>query len=88
MLKRPSQKTKVIEIEAQKYPEIHTDSSFRIKNLGTRPHSVGGDKVLAEDGDIVFPTQSNGEKFFKTLNAISSGNKKYLMDFLKKLPSK
>ncbi len=53
----------VIEIEGKKTPEIHTSEDFELKNLGTVPHSKGGNKVVAEEGDIVFPTQNNPEKF-------------------------
>ena len=56
-------KNVVIEIEGKKYPEIHTDKNFNIKNLGTIPHSKGGNVVMAKEGDIVFPTQNSSEKF-------------------------
>ncbi|MFM2461998.1 hypothetical protein, partial [Klebsiella pneumoniae] len=44
----------VIEIEAKRgIGEIHTDKDFNIKTIGTTPHSQGGDKTVATDGDIV-----------------------------------
>ena len=56
-------KNVVIEIEGKKHPEIHTDKNFNVKNLGTIPHSKGGNVVMAKEGDIVFPTQNSSEKF-------------------------
>jgi hypothetical protein len=60
----------VIEIEGKTTPEIHTDKNFNLKNLGTTPHSKGGDKVLAEEGDVVFPTQNSKAKYNKVMKAL------------------
>jgi hypothetical protein len=60
----------IIEIEGKKMPEIHTDKNFNLKNLGSTPHSKGGDKVLAEDGDVIFPTQNSPKKFNKVMKAL------------------
>jgi len=57
-------KSKQIEIEGKKYPEIHTDKNYNIKTLGTTPHSEGGTKTVATEGDVVFDTQ-NSEKDYK-----------------------
>jgi len=62
--------TKAIEIEGKVSPEIHTDSKFNIKNLGTKSHAEGGNKVMAEDGDVVFDTQNNPDKAKSILNDI------------------
>lgn len=56
--------TKEIEIEGKKFPEIHTDKNYNIKTLGETPHSEGGTKTIAEEGDVVFDTQ-NSEKDYK-----------------------
>jgi hypothetical protein len=63
-------KQQVIEIEGKKTPEIHTDKNFNLKNLGTTPHSKGGDKVLAEEGDVIFPTQDSPQKYNKVMKAL------------------
>jgi hypothetical protein len=76
-----------IEIEGKKYPEIHTDKNFNIKTLGTIPHSKGGNKVMATEGDVVFPTQNSGKKYVKVMNAIKKGDKKTLESIRKKLPA-
>jgi hypothetical protein len=82
-----SKGTKVIEIEGKKSPEIHTDENFNIKNLGTTPHSKGGDKVLAEGGDVVFPTQNDPNKFNEIMGAIKRGDKSKLKKEQSKLPT-
>lgn len=79
--------TKLIEIEGKKYPEIHTDKNFKIKNLGTIPHSKGGNKVIAKEGDVVFPTQNNGKTFAEVMAAIKTGDKKKLEKIRRKLPN-
>ena len=79
-------KSKVIEIEGKKTPEIHTDKNFNIKNLGTTPHASGGNKVVANEGDIVFNTQNSITKFNKIANAITTGNKTILKKEQNKLP--
>jgi hypothetical protein len=78
--------TKVIEIEGKKTPEIHTDANFNVKNLGTTPHSKGGNKVLAQEGDIVFPTQDSPAAYAKIMNAIESGDVSTLKQEQNKLP--
>lgn len=78
--------TKIIEIEGKRTPEIHTDKNFNVKNLGTIPHSKGGNKVEAEEGDIVFPTQNSLSKYKKIAKAISSGDKSTLEKERAKLP--
>lgn len=48
----------VIEIEAKKgIGELHYDKNYNLRNVGTKPHTKGGDKVRAEEGDVVFPVQ-------------------------------
>jgi len=79
-------KTKTIEIEGKKTPEIHTDKNFNIKNLGTIPHSKGGNKVVAEEGDVVFNTQNSLTKYNKIASAINSGDKATLNSEKNKLP--
>lgn len=79
-------KTKVIEIEGKKTPEIHTDKNFNVKNLGTTPHSKGGDKVEAEEGDIVFNTQNSLAKFNRIATHLQEGNKAALIKEKNKLP--
>lgn len=79
--------TKVIEIEAKGTPEIHTDANFNIKNLGTKPHSKGGTKVVAEEGDVVFPTQNSKPKYKKIITAIQNGDVTTLENERRKLPS-
>jgi hypothetical protein len=79
-------KTKVIEIEGKGTPEIHTDKNFNIKNLGTTPHSKGGNKVVAKEGDVVFPTQNSKYKYKKIMTAIKTGDKETLEKERKKLP--
>jgi hypothetical protein len=81
-----SKGTKVIEIEGKETPEIHTDKNFNVKNLGTTPHSKGGDKVLAEGGDIVFPTQNSPKKYNEIMNAIMKKDKYKLKKEQSKLP--
>jgi hypothetical protein len=81
-----SKGTKVIEIEGKKTPEIHTDKNFNVKNLGTTPHSKGGNKVVAEEGDVVFPTQNSPKKYNEIMNAIKTGNKFKLKQEQAKLP--
>ena len=78
--------TKMIEIEGKKTPEIHTDRNFNVKNLGTTPHSMGGDKVEAEEGDIVFPTQNSLTKFNKIATHLQEGDKAALTKEKNKLP--
>ena len=78
--------TKVIEIEGKKTPEIHTDKNFKVKNLGTTPHSMGGNKVHAEEGDIVFNTQNSLAKYNKIASAIQAGDKTTLHKEKNKLP--
>ena len=80
-------KNVVIEIEGKGTPEIHTDKNFNIKNFGSIPHSKGGNKVLAKDGDVVFPTQNNHSKFMKIVGLIAAGDKKALEKERQKLPS-
>lgn len=46
--------TKTIEIEKG---EVVTDEDYNIKGVGKTPHSQGGDDVVVEEGDTVFPTQ-------------------------------
>jgi hypothetical protein len=79
-------KTKTIEIEGKKTPEIHTDKNFNVKNLGTTPHSQGGDKVVATEGDIVFNTQNSLAKFNKIASAIQEGDHQTLHKEKNKLP--
>ena len=78
-------KTVLIEIEGKKYPEIHTDKNFNIKNLGTIPHSKGGNVVKAKEGDVVFPTQNSEKKYNTVLNAIKNGDKVKLERIRKRL---
>lgn len=79
-------KTKVIEIEGKGTPEIHTDKDFNIKNLGTTPHNKGGNKVVATEGDIVFPTQNSKEKYSEIMTAIMKKDKYKLKKEQNKLP--
>ena len=81
-----SQGSKYIEIESKEAPEIHTDKNFNLKNLGTKPHSKGGTKVLANDGDIVFPTQNSKSKFKSVMGAIAKGDVSKLESERSKLP--
>lgn len=81
-----SKGTKVIEIEGKTTPEIHTDSNFNLKNLGTTPHSKGGNKVIAEEGDVVFPTQNSPKKYNEIMNAIMKKDKYKLKKEQNKLP--
>lgn len=66
-----------IEGDGSKYKkgigEIHTDKNFNIKTIasGAPTHEQGGLDVVMEEGDIVFPTQGNENKFNKILNAIN-----------------
>ena len=78
--------TKVIEIEGKVTPEIHTDKNFNIKNLGSIPHSKGGNKVLATEGDVVFPTQDSPTKFNKVMTAIKKKDISTLKKEQSKLP--
>lgn len=78
--------SKVIEIEGKKTPEIHTDKNFNIKNLGTIPHSKGGNKVVANEGDIVFNTQNSLSKYNKIANAIADNDMTTLKKEKNKLP--
>jgi len=78
--------TKVIEIEGKKTPEIHTDKNFNVKNLGTTPHTKGGNKVVASEGDIVFNTQNSLAKYNKIASAIQSGDKSTLVKEKNRLP--
>lgn len=78
--------TKMIEIEGKKTPEIHTDKNFNVKNLGTTPHSKGGDKVQASEGDVVFNTQNSLTKFNKIATAIQLRDKATLNKEKNKLP--
>jgi hypothetical protein len=80
-------KTVLIEIEGKKYPEIHTDKNFNIKNLGSIPHSKGGNVVKAKEGDVVFPTQNSENKYNTVLNAIKNGDKVKLERIRRKLPN-
>lgn len=75
-----------IEIEGKKYPEIHTDKNFNLKNLGLKPHTKGGTKVLAEEGDVIFPTQNSKKKFTSVLNNIKNRNIEKLKIERDKLP--
>lgn len=79
--------SKVIEIEGKETPEIHTDKNFNVKNLGTTPHSKGGNKVLAKEGDVIFPTQNDPNKYDKIMTAIKRGDKKTLKKEQNKLPT-
>jgi hypothetical protein len=80
-------KQQVIEIEGKQAPEIHTDKSMtQVKSLGTTPHSKGGDKVLAQEGDVVFPTQNNPEKYNKIMKAIREKDLPTLKKEKSKLP--
>ena len=81
-----NKQTKVIEIEGKTTPEIHTDKNFNVKNLGTTPHTKGGNKVEASEGDIVFNTQNSLTKYNKIANAIQTGDKKTLVKEKNKLP--
>lgn len=78
--------TKTIEIEGKKTPEIHTDKNFNVKNLGSIPHSKGGNKVEASEGDIVFNTQNSLAKYNKIASAISTGDVATLKKEKNKLP--
>ena len=78
--------TKTIEIEGKGTPEIHTDKHFNVKNLGTTPHSKGGNKVEASEGDIVFNTQNSLSKYNKIAAAIQSGDTKTLHKEKNRLP--
>jgi len=78
--------TKVIEIEGKGTPEIHTDKNFNLKNLGTIPHSKGGNKVVAEEGDVVFPTQNSPKKYNEIIDAVMSKDKYKLKKEQAKLP--
>lgn len=70
-LERGSKKIKVIEIEGKETPEIHTDKTMtKIKTLGDNPHSKGGTKTIAEEGDVVFNTQNSKSKYNKILGLI------------------
>jgi len=62
---------KVIEIEGKKFPEIHTDKNYNIKTLGSKPHTEGGTKTVAEEGDVVFDTQNSKDDYKKVMNDIS-----------------
>jgi hypothetical protein len=77
----------VIEIEGKTTPEIHTDKNFNLKNLGSTPHSKGGDKVLAEEGDVVFPTQNSKAKYNKIMKALREKDIPTLKGEQAKLPS-
>lgn len=79
--------SKVIEIEGKVTPEIHTDANFNLKNLGTTPHSKGGDKVVAEEGDVVFPTQNSPTKYKKIMKAINEKDLPTLKKEQAKLPA-
>lgn len=81
-----SKGTKIIEIEGKGTPEIHTDKNFNIKNLGTTPHTKGGNKVEASEGDIVFNTQNSLAKYNKIASAISAGDKATLTKEKNRLP--
>ena len=48
----------LIEIEAKKgIGELHYDKDYNLQNVGTKPHTKGGNKVEAKEGDVVFPVQ-------------------------------
>jgi hypothetical protein len=80
-------KQQVIEIEGKEAPEIHTDKSMtQVKSLGKTPHSKGGDKVLAEEGDVVFPTQNSPAKYNKIMKAIREKDLPTLKKEKSKLP--
>jgi hypothetical protein len=79
-------KTVLIEIEGKGTPEIHTDKNFNIKNLGSIPHSKGGNVVKAKEGDVVFPTQNSKAKFNKVMAAIKNKDTKTLEKIRKQLP--
>ncbi len=63
--------TKTIEIEAKGTPEIHTDKDYNIKTFGKKPHTEGGTKTIATEGDIVFDTQNSKEDYKTVLKDIS-----------------
>ena len=63
--------SKVIEIEGKEFPEIHTDKNYKIKTLGIKPHTEGGTKTVAAEGDIVFNTQDNKKDYKKVISDIS-----------------
>jgi len=80
-------KTGIIEIEGKRAPEIHTNEKMDIiKNLGTRPHKTGGNKVLAEEGDVVFNTQNSPAKYKRIMGAIAAGDKETLEKERMKIP--
>lgn len=77
--------TKEIEIEGKGTPEIHTDKNYNIKNLGSTPHTEGGDKVEATEGDIIFNTQNSKEDYQKVMKDISLYKMKGDKNALKRL---
>lgn len=69
-----------IEIEGKNgIGELHFDKNYNLKNVGTTPHSNGGDVVDAEEGDVVFPVQgklAEQKKVMKLANEAKKGNKR------------
>jgi hypothetical protein len=67
----------LIEIEGKKgVGELHFDKDWNLKNVGTNPHSNGGDVVAAEEGDIVIPTQGDKDyqaRIMKLVNQYKHG---------------
>jgi hypothetical protein len=58
--------------------ELHYDKNWNLKNVGTRPHEVGGDKVEAMMGDKVIPVQGDLEeqvRVMKLVNRYKKGDK-------------
>lgn len=85
---------RIIQIEGKEdIGEIHTDKYFNIKSIGNRPHSEGGNEVITEDGDVIFPTQNNQKEYYDILNLIKNSKKgdsdsTYLLNKIKNsLPS-
>ena len=66
----------LIEIEGKNgIGELHFDEEYNLKNIGTTPHSKGGDVVVAEEGDVVFPTQGNKKEQARIMNLASKAKK-------------
>ncbi len=84
---KKNSKVGIIEIEGKKAPEIHTNEKMdTVKNLGTRPHKAGGDKVVAQEGDVVFNTQNSPAKYKRIMGAIATGDKETLEKERMKIP--
>lgn len=61
----------LIEIEGKEgIGELHFDEDYNLKNVGTTPHTSGGDKVVAEEGDVVFPVQGDAEEQQEILSLV------------------